>query len=89
MEDKTEAYINQIFNDRENELLLNDEIVRYVNKGYVVTSRTNLSAQMTKRKKFHFLLFIVFLLLGGFPGFLYLIWYLFVMKDDNVYLYYE
>ncbi len=76
-------------NEKEkNRKMFEAEIAKYVRRGYVITSRTELSVQLTKHKKFRFLLFLILLPVFGL-GFIYLIWYLLVKKDNNIFLYFD
>jgi len=67
---------------------LQEEIARYVGRGFEVTSQTETSASLVKRKRFSFLAFILLLLLFALPGLLYVAWYA-AKKDQTVFLYLE
>ena len=64
---------------------LRGEIARYVSRGYEVTTQTDDSAALVKRKRFSFLAFIVLFVLGVIPGIIYVAWYA-AKKDDTIYL---
>lgn len=65
-------------------VLLQAAVDDYVRRGFRVVSQTPTTAQLVKPKTFHFVLFLVTLLLFGL-GLLYLFWYL-AQKDTQVYL---
>ena len=47
---------------------LNDEIQKYVASGYLLTSQTSRSAQLTKYKTFNWLVFILICIIGALFG---------------------
>ncbi|MEQ1760403.1 MAG: zinc ribbon domain-containing protein [Vicinamibacterales bacterium] len=65
--------------------VLNSRIAEYVSKGYHVTSQTSDTAQLLRPKRFSFVLLIVGLALGIFPGVFYVFWY-FAKRDTLVFL---
>ncbi len=64
---------------------LQDEINRYVRRGYRVVSQTEYTAQLVKPKHFSFPLFVLFLLLAVLPAVLYVLYYV-GKRDKTVYL---
>lgn len=64
--------------------ILQSQIVKYVKKGFRVTSQTDTTAQLIKPKQFSFFWFLVnlFLIIGWV---FYLAWYL-AKKDETIFL---
>lgn len=55
--------------------VLLDEVSRYVDAGYAVTSRTPESVILTERRRFNWWLFLLWMLLGLLPAVLYVLYY--------------
>jgi len=72
-------------NNDERENILNQEIGKYIKRGFRVISHTETTAQLIKPKKFSLLwAFLWFLLLG--IGLLVYVFYYVAKKDQAVYL---
>lgn len=65
--------------------ILEQEIQKYVRKGYRVMSQTDTSAQLVKPKKFSALLAVLLLILMVLPFIVYLLMYM-ASKDKTVYI---
>jgi len=65
--------------------ILQREISNYVNKGFLVISQTETTAQLIKQKKFSFLWATVWFLVFGIGFLIYVFWY-WSRKDQGVYL---
>jgi len=65
--------------------ILEQEVQKYVRKGYRVLSQTDTSAQLVKPKRFSFLVALVLLLLMVLPFLVYLLWYM-AAKDKTIYI---
>lgn len=65
--------------------ILDQEITRYVRKGYRVLSQTDTSAQLVRPKRFNLLLAVLLLVLMVLPFIVYLLMYL-AARDTTVYL---
>lgn len=65
--------------------ILEEEIRKYVKKGFQVVSRTDLTAQLVKPKKFSGLWALLWFLVFGVGLIIYLIYYG-TKRDEQVYL---
>ncbi len=65
--------------------LLQQEITKYVRKGFHVVSQTETTAQLVKPKNFSLLWALLWFLLFGIGLIIYLIWY-WSRRDQTVYL---
>jgi hypothetical protein len=65
---------------------LDDMIQIYAMKGYTLVHSDSDRAQMTKRKRFSIILFIILIIVGFVPGLIYLAYYMFVKKDETVFI---
>ena len=69
----------------ERRAILDQEIKRFVKKGFRVISRTDTTAQLVKPKKFSFFWAFMWFLLVGIGLIVYLLYYA-GKKDDTIYL---
>jgi len=65
--------------------ILQREVSEYVNKGFLVISQTDTTAQLVKHKKFSFLWATLWFLVFGVGFLIYVFWY-WSRKDQGVYL---
>ena len=70
---------------RARQAILNEEIEKYVRKGYRVQSQTATTVQLIKPKSFSFFWAFVWFLLLGFGLVIYLLHYV-AKKDEAVYI---
>ena len=65
--------------------ILEDEIQRYIKRGYRLQARSQFTAQMVKPKHFSLFWALFWLILAVFPFFVYLLLYM-AASDKTVYL---
>ena len=70
----------------ERSAILETAISRYVKQGYIVQTRSDVSAQLIKKKRLSVFWALVYTVLFVAPLFIYLLWYL-MAKDKAVYLF--
>jgi len=68
--------------------VLDQEIARLVRQGFQLLVQRRASASLVRPKQFSFLAFFLLLLLGLWPSFIYIGWYL-AKRDETVYLHME
>ena len=63
---------------------LQDQVNLYMSQGYRIELSSENQKVLAKKKKFRTLLFIVCLLLGVFPAFIYGFYYAAIQKDERI-----
>ncbi|MCK5021184.1 MAG: hypothetical protein KAS32_29510 [Candidatus Peribacteraceae bacterium] len=63
---------------------IGDMIQTYLLKGFVLDHSNDTIAQLSKKKSFSWVFFILWVMFGVFPGIFYLIYYRFMKKDEMV-----
>jgi hypothetical protein len=76
---------NRILQSEQRREILQQEINKYLKRGYRVISQTDTTAQLIKPKRFSFLWAVAWFFVFGFGLLIYVFWYL-SRKDETIYL---
>ena len=74
---------NETMSEEDRQQILQREIVKAVKDGWQVTTQTATSATLTRKKKFSWIWFILWLLLAIVPALVYLLYYA-TKKDKSM-----